>query len=362
MTIPPDWDIEIRALREAANRAGIVGVIDPLDVGIELESADDLLARLKADTTVSHHDELATRRSRRRRVILLASSVAAIGVLITGVLQPWSSTPVQAATPALLDYEFASADAIAVAPGKEPDDVLRRLADAASAMPAAPNAIGTQHVVTDSWYADANTTSADKSALLPQITESWLAPDGSLRILERRDDPLPADGRGLPDDGSWDDRPKTADETQPPGSTDPNLVADLPTNPDALRKKLLKITGCPQTKLGTTRSLCLYTQIVDMYQTNVVPPQIDAAVWKMLPGEQGFRSLGKVKDRAGRTGVGISLIAEKRPNYRLMLIADPKTGDILGTEQILTSAIDGLEVRPPAIMGFTAILESEYVD
>ena len=46
-SIPPDWDFEIQALREAAGRAGIRGSIDPREVGIELESADDLIARLK---------------------------------------------------------------------------------------------------------------------------------------------------------------------------------------------------------------------------------------------------------------------------------------------------------------------------
>ena len=39
---------------------------------------------------------------------LIASSVAAVGVLVTGVLQPWGIAPVQAMVPAILDYEFAA--------------------------------------------------------------------------------------------------------------------------------------------------------------------------------------------------------------------------------------------------------------
>ncbi|MET0467815.1 MAG: CU044_5270 family protein [Aeromicrobium sp.] len=357
--IPPDWEIETRALRAAANRAGIVGLVDPRDLGVELESADQLLARLRKDAP---HDELAERRtSRRRRAILFASSVAAVGVLGAGVLQPWSSAPVQAATPALLDYEFADVDAIATATGKDAGVVLEGLASAAGARPESDGS-GTQHVVTDSWFADIDTRTDDTSALIPQISENWLAPDGSLRIVERRDDPLPADGRGLPDEGAWDDQPATADDTQPAGSIDPDLVADLPTDPAALREALLELSGCPDTEPGTGRSLCLFDQVLALHLTYVVPPDLDAALWEMLADEQGFRSLGDVDDRVGRPGVGISLIADERPEYRLVLIADPHTGRLLGTEQILISSVEDLKIKAPAITGFTAILESRFVD
>lgn len=368
MSTPPDWDFEIRALREAAEQAGIRSTINPSDVGIELESAHDLIARLKAQD--APHDELAQRRARRtprRRLALIASSVAAAGVLVTGILQPWGSAPVQAMIPAILDYEFASADAISVAPGKSPTIALEQLADAASAMPTQSARIRTQHVVTDSWYADLEATTAgaaeaENSVLVPQISETWLAPDGSLRTVERRDDPLPADGRGLPANGGWDDQPATADETQPAGSLDPDLVSTLPTNPDGLRDRLLEIEGCVETKLGTERSLCLYNRIIAIHQTYVTSPQLTAAMWEMLRDERGIRLLGEVKDRAGRAGIGISLIAAKRPEFRQVLIADPKTGRLLGSEEILIAPVEGISLKVPAIMSFTAILESKYVD
>lgn len=359
MTIPPDWDIEIRALREAATHAGLVGVIDPRTVGIELESADDLLARLNRAEAAT--DELAKPRSRRRRAILLASSVAAVGVLVAGVLQPWSSAPVQAATPALLDYQFASIDSIATAPGKSATPTLERLANAADA-DSRLSGSGDQYVVADSWFADPNTTSLDTAALIPQISEFWVKTDGSLRIVERRGDPLPADGRGLPRKGKWSDEPISADETQPAGSVDPDVVTKLPTQSDALRAKLLEITKCPDKLPGSGRSFCLYNEILALYQVNVVPPEVNAALWRVLAGEKDFRSLGEVKDRAGRPGLGISLITTDRPEYRNILIIDPKTGRLLGNEQILITSADGLKITPPAIMSFTAILESKYLD
>lgn len=355
---PPDWDVELRALRDAATRAGIVGVIDPHDVGVELEPVEQLLARLRQD---SPRDDLAVRRSRRRRAVLFASSVAAVGVLVAGILQPWGSAPVQAATPALLDYQFASIDSIAVAPGKDPDTVLERLAAAADERPPTSGS-GTQHVVRDSWFADVDTTSADTAPLIPQINESWLAADGSLRIVERRDDPLPEDGRGLPTRGGWTDQPTSADETQPPGSYDPDRAATLPTDPDALRAELVKSAGCPDTDAGTSRALCLYDEILALHQIYVVPPAVDAGLWRMLSDEEGFRSLGQVKDRAGREGVGISLIADERPQSRYVLIADPTTGELLGSEEILISSVDDLEIDAPAILSFTAILDADHVD
>ena len=45
-----------------------------------------------------------------------------------------------------------------------------------------------------------------------------------------------------------------------------------------------------------------------------------------------------------------------------MLIADPKTGRLLGSEQILIAPADGIALEAPAIMSFTAILESKYID
>lgn len=363
--IPPDWDFETQALRDAAARAGITGSITPRDVGIELEPAAELLARLKAED--GSHDELALRRSRRRRISLIASSVAAVGVLVTGVLQPWSSAPVQAMVPAILDYEFAAADVIAAAAGEDPAPAIQQLADAAGSLPAPVTRTGTQYVVTDNWYANieaktAEEAEAENAVLVPQINESWLAPDGSVRIVERRDDPLPADGRGLPAKGEWDEQPKSSDETSPAESRDPELASRLSTDPDTLRDELLKNAGCADTMPGTTRSFCLYKRIVILNNRYVLSPRLNAAIWQVLQDERGFRSLGEVKDRAGRAGIGISLIREDMPQYRYILIADLKTGRLLGSEEILIAQVQGNPLEAPAIMSFTAILESKYID
>ncbi len=358
-SIPPDWDFEVRALRAAAEQAGIQGSIRPSDVGVELESADELITRLKAANSL--RDELTQRRSRRRRLVLIASSVAAAGVLVTGVIQPWGSTPVQAATPAVLDYQFAAADTISIAPGKSPANALQRLSDAAQNLRTPSKTIGTQYVLTDNWYANSD-TETERAALIPQITETWLTPDGSRRLVERRGQPIAPDGRGLAADGPWNEQPATADEAEPAGFFDADLAASLPTDPDALRNELMELADCLETDPGTSRSFCLYRQILMLHEIYVVSPQLDAAIWEMLRDEQGFRLLGKVKDRAGRVGVGISIIDDASPEFRQVLIADPKTGRLLGSEQILIAPVEGNVLEAPAIMSFTAILESKYID
>ena len=75
-----------------------------------------------------------------------------------------------------------------------------------------------------------------------------------------------------------------------------------------------------------------------------------------------MRSLGAVKDRAGRSGVGISFIPAHAPMFRLVLIISPRTGELLGTEEILIKDSPDIGFTAPAIMSFTAILQSRYTD
>lgn len=228
MTTPPDWDIELRELRATASAAGITALIRPRDVGIVLETAEEILAR--AGLT----DELEQRR-RWRRPVLAASAAVAASVLVASVLQPWGTPRVEAATPEILDYQFAMSEKIVSAAGRDPAKALAALSDSAArnSSPIAPGS--TQHVVTDNWYAEVDSNDADgTSVLVPQTTETWIGADGSLRLVERRGDPLAPDGRGLPLEGAWDDQPATADETQPAGALDPALVDSLPRDPDDL--------------------------------------------------------------------------------------------------------------------------------
>lgn len=345
-------------LRETAHAAGLNPTLTPESLGVELDSADDFLSRMKS----LDDDEVSKRRS-LRRVIIACSSVAAAGVVAVAVLQPWTSPTAAADTPPVLRYEFAAAENIAHAPGKDARATLLELAKAASKAPTATSHGANQHVVTDNWYASIDDNAhKDSVAVIPTVNETWLSAKGSLRLIERRDSPLAPDGRGLPQKGTWDKQPPTSDETHQAGSNDTKAIAALPRTASALKPALLTLTQCDDAARGSVRAHCLLTKMDEYNSFYVVPPRMTSAFWSLLADQDATRLLGTVKDRAGRNGVGISLIHPTRPQYRLVYIVNPATGQLLGIEEILIKADAQLKLKAPAITRFTAFLESEFTD
>jgi hypothetical protein len=347
---------DVELLRDAALMAGLDPRIDPQDLGVRLDSPDDLLARFKEQPA----DELAGRRT-RRFAILAATSIAASALLVFGVLQPWHSSPAAADTPPVLDYEFAHAQDIAYAPGKDATSTLQGLATAARAWPEPAGVGRVQHIVTDNWFASiGDDEGADDIALIPTLNETWLSPDGSFRLIERAGTPLTTDGRGITKD--VEGLKPRADETQPADTIDPTLLSALPEDPARLRPALLKATECDRFPAGNARARCLIGKMQEYNSTYVVPTRITAELWDLIAEQGATRLLGEVKDRAGRRGIGISLIPSNRKEYRQVLIASPETGQVLGFEEILIKTVPDLDVKAPAITSFTAFLTAERVD
>jgi hypothetical protein len=277
------------------------------------------------------------------------------------VLQPWTSPTAEADTPPVLRYEFADADNIAHAPGKDAHAALLALATTASDAPVPPSHGPNQHVVTDNWFANIDDKARkDSVAVIPTVNETWLSPDGSLRLMERRDSPLAPDGRGLPQKGSWDSLPPTSDETNKAGSNDTNAISALPIRMSALKPALLTLTQCDDAARGPRRAFCLLTKMDEYNSFYVVPPRMSSGFFRLLADQGAVRLLGTVSDRAGRKGVGISLINPERPQYRLVYIVSPTTGRLLGIEEILIKSDSRLELKVPAITRFTAFLESGF--
>lgn len=349
---------EVEELRRVALEAGITGTMSPESLGIELDSPDDFLARMKA---LEPPQRLI--RMRRGRVAALAiGSIAAASALILGVIPLWPKSTAEASTPPILTFEFAAAKDIAYAPGKDSKPELQRLATVAAGAKRSVARGDVQHVVTDNWFASIEAgDSKTATVLIPQINETSLRTDGSFQLVERRGTPLSPDGRGLPEHGAWDKQPKTADEMHPPGTLDPVFAQNLPLQSSALRSALLEEADCSNDDPGTIRSNCLVQQIISLYSLYVIPPKLASALWKMLSEEDGLRLLGDVKDRAGRDGTGISLIPEDEFQTRFVLIISPRTGQLLGSENILIKTTPDLDVQAPAIISFRAILDSRFV-
>jgi len=348
---------DVELLRRTALAAGLDPRLDPEDLGVRLDSADELLARLHTPPA----DEVRARRTRRFG-ILAAASVAATAALVLGVLQPWHSSPAAADTPPVLDYEFANAQNIAYAPGKDPTSALRQLSTAAQAFTEPSGQGDVQHVVTDNWFGSIDDDNgANNIALIPTLNETWLSPDGSFRLIERTGKPLTADGRGVAKH-AVDGLKARADESQPADSFDPMLLTSLPEDPAQLRPALLKATDCDRDPAGSRRALCLFARIEEYNSTYVVPTRVTAALWDLIAAQGVTRLLGEVEDRAGRPGIGISLIPSDRNEFRQVVIASPQTGQVLGFEEILIKTVPDLDVKAPAITRFTAFLASERVD
>ncbi|MCW2747769.1 MAG: hypothetical protein JWP10_911 [Nocardioidaceae bacterium] len=106
--------------------------------------------------------------------------------------------------------------------------------------------------------------------------------------------------------------------------------------------------------------MCLYFSVRDLYSNYVVSPKLASALWTMLAHEENFSLLGNVKDRAGRDGVGISIIQKSTLTERFILIISPETGKLLGDEEVLIKKTPKFDLEAPAIMSFTAYLDSSF--
>ena len=285
---------------------------------IELESSESLLARLTSLDESDVVTPMPTRRSRRRLAhTLLAGTAAAVVAGVLVAVQPWGTPVAQAATPPLLDYEFAEAARIADAPGVDPADTLEQLALAAERARSGTSPSAVLHVVTEGWSIDTDFDPDPDSTITPTMTENWLYPDGRFRTRAHLGEPLTADGRGVPQGGRLDRETTFLDERdEPAGSRDAQFFVDMPRTVDGVRDALLDDIECLDRERGQERSWCLTDQIVNLSQTYVIPPDVMASIWRMLAEEEDIRSLGTVKDRTGRDAVALSFIWDGAPEDR----------------------------------------------
>ena len=97
-----------------------------------------------------------------------------------------------------------------------------------------------------------------------------------------------------------------------------------------------------------------------VHDQQIVPPSIDSGLWRMLAAEKDLVTLGDVVDRAGRPAVAITTSLAVAAPVRWVLLIDPQTGSLLGTELIAMDPHAGYVVAVPAVVGFTAYLASGW--
>lgn len=326
---------------------------------------DAIVASPRADRTTSVSEALratdATRADRARRGARLLgplATAAAAALVVAMVVHPWqddhqASAGRRSTTPAMADFSLVSFSTGADSLGGEPAAAaLAGLARAAEAH--APAGSGpVQHVRLNGWFLDEQASRT--TTLVATVTDRYFLPDGSLRSLERRGQPL--DDAGRVDDPDPVGVVRT-DETEPGPPVGPSYAQHLPTDPAALVTALVPDrTECP------VLATCLTESILQLGYTWVLTPDLEAALWRTLEGRAGVTYLGDTRDRLGRPAVGFA-VAARDAARQTVLYADPATGALLGSEEVLLRvgpAQEGLVSTTPAVVSFTALADSARV-
>jgi hypothetical protein len=268
---------------------------------------------------------------RRRSPVLLAFAVAAamtIGIVVGVQALPQRPTP--AAPPPGCGITQA-ADAATL---------LRSLADCAQAQPPLPDGrFDYLHIVR--WGAGLY-EGGSREELATMETWEWAAADGSGR----------KESKGPRSTSTTDLGPSERSRTEWP--------TDVAALDAAIRAK--EASPIPDMPAEEPDWVPAVAQIATY---NVLSPQQQAALLRLLATKPGITIDGPVTDRAGRAGVAVSTGGQYAAlPARHVLIIDPATGRILGAEETVLEAGNGvlLAEPPPAPAHFTLVLGSTRVD
>jgi hypothetical protein len=220
---------------------------------------------------------------------------------------------------------------------------------------------GTIHkTVRDAWFLSTDPATGKSSAasvLVPTVVEQFSFPNARVRVIERRGSPLDSNGQVTNKQGNWSDDPALSDDSFRSTKTEAGYPATLPTDPDALVTQLIE----DETQCAGIRAFCLSTALTQLHFKYAVPPAQTAALWRVLADEPTISWLGKSRDRLDREAVAFSLPGADT-SRRILLFADPDTGDLLGSEEVLIEDSAELGLDAPAVVEFTALVEARLVN
>lgn len=252
--------------------------------------------------------------------------------VLTGTVQPGSVTGLPLARPVLLKLARAAARR---APLAQPPGARVSL------------------VETNEWFLDtAIDTNGTSSVIIPEVDKTWYAPNGMVRVLSRRGHPeVVAVGSPSSLRAAEYGRP-VSDSRYRAEYSDP-AVARLSLDPAVLIRQLMHADPG-----GSPESYRLF-DIIRILHHQVVSPRLDAAMWRVLATRPDVRYLGRVTDRAGRTGQAVTFT--ERGGEREVLIISP-SGQLLGSEDLILHGAKGLNITVyPAVAGYTTFLGQHWV-
>ena len=344
-------DPELRALLDSIGVEPIRPGTVALDV-VERASAERMLVRILAEKNTPEHARSLRRRTARR--LLLAGLVSAI-VGTALVVVPWTGTrPAVADTPPLLNFSLVK-DRQFPATGRDARRVLNSLAEHARGQ-RAPVALPVQNIELEGWWASSSLGHKDtaaQTAVVPVRSSIYLLPTGDRRTIERRGTPLDKHGRVTRRPNH--EKPTSDTTTTLDPSRGPNFPQTLPADARKLRQLLAPSQSC-----GSNRGACLLKEVSELHNNYVVDPELRARLWIMLMKEPTVTTLGKGIDRLGRQVVALTS-PSLTPDDQFIILAAPETGDYLGSETILIKSNTAFDIKPPAVIEFTALVSSRRV-
>lgn len=141
-------------------------------------------------------------------------------------------------------------------------------------------------------------------------------------------------------------------------------LASLPTDPDALLKKLYAETRVIEGQ--ETKAQAVFDRIGDLLAEAIMPPENAAAFYKVVAKLPGVTEVPDAVDAAGRHGIGITL-EESSFATRSEWIFDKKTFAYLGSRGYMTKnhkpgGKPGKAGNPEVLYGSQAVLERAVVD
>jgi hypothetical protein len=270
-----------------------------------------------------------------RRRLLLAGAAALVGGLVLTPLT-WRALHPQKPlrTPQTLQY-------VANPSSTSTREVLSDLAAKAATQPAAPGT-GRYHYRHEKGYSlseavDGATGRRLSWQMVNTERETWVANDGSGRVIESTDGEKPV-----------------GPDTFGPGTLEGHfLPADATVA--QLRSRFAR-SNHADTGPGWALALA------DLTGMQIVPPALQSRMLGILAQQSGLVLRGRTTDRAGRVGVAIS--ADDTGDWgesRRTLIFDPATGALLDVEETALDVPD-LPVEPGATISYTIYLSCGYTD
>jgi hypothetical protein len=134
-----------------------------------------------------------------------------------------------------------------------------------------------------------------------------------------------------------------------------DYLKTLPTDPDALLKKIYKETKGQ----GNSPDQEAFTTVGDLLGEQLAPAKLNAALYRAAAKIPGVVVVEHAEDAAGREGIALAHVDQKSGD-RTEWIFDSKTYAYLGSRAVQVKQAYG--IKPGTVIDWTAVLERAVVD